>query len=186
MLKAIIFIWSSLKPVVVIILVFIIISSSLFIYDGYRTYQDRTLGAKLIKNIKVKSSCTGIVGTGEKLDLKFSLTNGNDQEVTLEKIGIDVNLLGANNKTFAKLVGTKPKSLKSPSDEAQFVDYIFKSEVELNANSKKDVVLTIQAASKNDAKAASHTIVVYKGKVVFSFIPESSIETSCQIQVRYP
>ena len=186
MLKAINFIWSSLKPVVVIIIVFIIIASSLFIYDGYRTYQDRTLGAKLIKNIKVKSSCTGIVSAGEKLDLKFSLTNGNDQKVTLEKIGIDVSLLGANNKTFAKLVETKPKSLKSPSDEAQFASYVFQPEVELNVNGKKDVALTIQAASKNDAKAATHTIVVYKGKVLFSFIPESSIETSCQIQIRYP
>ena len=186
MLKVYNFIWTSLKPVVVIILVFIIIASSLFIYDGYRTYQDRTLEAKLIKNIKVKSSCTEIVSAGEKLNLKFSLTNRNDQEVTLEKIGIDVSLLGANNKTFAKLVETKPKSLKSPSAEAQFVDYVFQPEVALSANGKKDLVLTIQAAGKNYAKAASHTIVVYKGKVLFSFIPESSIETSCQIQIRYP
>jgi len=179
------FIWFSLRPVVIIILVFIIIASSLFAYDQYRTYQERQLGATLIHNIKVKSACHKTVNAGSKFNLKFTIANQNNQKVDLEGIGIDVNLLGAKGKKFTKLLSTKPISSRIDSGQGQFEGYQFQPSLELGADEKTDILFAMQAASKSQAEASSHTIVAYKGKVVFYFTPEMSIEASCQIQVRY-
>ena len=180
------FIWFSLRPVVLIILVFIIIAFSLFAYDQYRTYQEKQLGATLIHNIRIKSTCNETVNAGSKFNLKFSVTNQNNQEVGLKKIDVDVNLLGTEGKEFTNLLSTKPTSLKIDGEQGQFEEYQFQPSLELLKDKKTDILFSMQAVSRNQAKASSHTIVAYKGKVVFYFTHEMSIEASCQIQVRYP
>lgn len=178
-------IWVSIKPVVIIILVFIIIGSALYAYDQYQVYQDRLLGAQLIKKTKAVSSCNTINNAGEKFDLKFTLKNGNDQKIVLEKIAIDVSLFGTNEKVFMKLIQVKPTALKIKGEQPQLEEFMFEPNIVLKANGKNDIVLKMQSTSRRQAKAAPHTIVIYKGRVVFFFNHEMSITTSCQIQVRY-
>jgi hypothetical protein len=184
-INAVKLIWVSIKPVVVIILVFIIIGSALYAYDRYQVYQDRLLGAQLIKKTESVSSCNTITNAGEKFDLKFTLKNGNNQKITLEKIAIDASLLGADKKVFMKLIQAKPTALKTKSEQLQLEEFMFEPNIVLKANGRNDVVLKMQSTSGKQAKAAPHTIVIYKGRVVFFFDHEMSITTSCQIQVRY-
>ncbi len=184
-LKIIDFIWASLKPVVIIILVFAVIASSLLAYDQYKKFQDRLLGRKLIKKIETVSSCTTIVNAGDKVDLKFTLINKNDQDVNLEKVGIDVSMLGTEEIKFMGLLQTNPKSSKVTDSQNQFETFMFKPSVVLEADNKKIVILKIQAASRKQASASPHTFVAYTGNVMFSFNHEMSIKTPCQIQVRY-
>ena len=179
------FVWVSLKPVVIIFLVFVLIASSLFAYDQYKKFQDRLLGSKLIKKIETVSSCTTIVNAGDKVDLKFTLINKNSQEISLEKVGIDVSILGTKEIKFMGLLQTNPKSSKVTESQNQFETFMFKPSVVLEADNKRTVILKMQAASRKQASASPHTFVAYAGNVMFFFNHEMSIKTPCQIQVRY-
>jgi hypothetical protein len=170
---------------VVIIGIFAILGSSLFAYDQYQTYKDRKLGAELIKKISVNSSCDKIVNAGEKFDLKFSLKNDNNQKVHVEKVGVGVSLLGTGEKKFFKLLNTNPSSSKLEGAQSQTAEFLFESDIVVRTTGKKNIVLKMGALGRNSAKTSPHTIVVYKGEVVFYFDHEMSLATSCQVQVRY-
>ena len=180
------FLWSSLKPIFLVFIILVVIATSLVVYDQYRAYQERKMGAKLIKNVEVRSSCDEIVNAGEKFNFVFSTYNKTGREIALEKIGIDVNILGIRNKNFTQLLSTKPTSLESKESPAQFKDYVFPTPVKILPHDKKTFALHLQAASKKEAQASSHTIVVYRGTVAFYFNYDMTIRSDCQIQVRYP
>ncbi|OGY25807.1 MAG: hypothetical protein A2Z11_00595 [Candidatus Woykebacteria bacterium RBG_16_43_9] len=184
--KSLAVMWSSLKPILLIVLVSIILAASLAAYDQYQSYQERRFGAELIKNINVKSSCDEIASTGQQFNFEFSTSNKSNTEVTLQRIGIDVNIIGVKGKKFTKLIGTKPSSREDKEDLAQFKEYVFPVPVKIKPNDTKTISLVMKALGKKEARASSHTIVVYKGTVVFYFNYEMTIRSDCQIQVRYP
>lgn len=186
MLKTINLIWSPLRPILLVVFVLIVIGVTLTAYDQYRTYQERRLGAKLITNIDIESSCDEIAGVGEKFNFNFTINNKNDKEVTLERIGIDINLISVGNKKFAEIINTNPAASKSNNGLIQFEEYVFHNPLKIGSTGEKSVSLTMRTASKKKAQAASHTIVVYKGTVVVYFNYDISIRSDCRIQVRYP
>src|SRR4030067_1227249 len=165
--KSLAVMWSSLKPILLIVLVSIILAASLVAYDQYQSYQERRFGAELIKNINVKSSCDEIASTGQQFNFEFSTSNKSNTEVTLQRIGIDVNIIGVKGKKFTKLIGTKPSSREDKEDLPQFKEYVFPAPVKIKPNDTKTISLVMKALGKKEARASSHTIVVYKGTVVF-------------------
>src|SRR3990167_1582375 len=179
-------VWTSLKPIALIFIVLVVIAASLLAYDQYRTLQEKQLGAKLVKNIDLVSVCNDIYKEDELYSLKFTVRNKNNEPVNLEKIELDISILGAEGKTYNRLLKTQPASSAFPSDNIQFKTYQLENPLIIGASDKSDFILFMQAASKIDAKAESHTIVIYKGKIIFDFSHEFSIETTCQLQVRYP
>lgn len=186
MLKTTYLIWSSLKPILLVIIVLLVIGSTLVAYDQYSTYQERQLGAKLITKIGIESSCDEITSSGEKFSLDFTIHNKNNREVTLERFGIDVNLLEGRGGKFTKLSNTKPVDSESTGSTTQLRKYVFQTPIKFRSNDKKPVRLTMQAREREEAQASPHTIVVYKGTIVFSFNYDISIRSDCRIQVRYP
>ena len=179
-------IWSSLKPILFIILILIVITAALVAYDQYQSYRERKFGAELIKEINIKSSCDEIVSTGEQFNFECSTNNKSNTEVILQKIGIDVNIIGVEDKKFTALIGTKPFSRESKETIAQFKEYVFPVPVKIGPGDTKTISLVMKALGKKEARASSHTIVVYKGTVAFYFNYDMTIRSDCQIQVRYP
>src|SRR3990172_711423 len=175
------FVWTSLKPIALIFIVSVVIAASLLAYDQYRTLQEKQLGAKLVKNIDLVSACNDIYKEDELYSLKFTVRNKNNKPVNLEKIELDISILGTEGKTYNRLLKTQPASSTFPSDDIQFKIYQLENPLIIGTNDKSEFTLFMQAASKVDAKAASHTIVIYKGKIIFDFNHEFSIETTCQI-----
>ena len=98
------FIWSSLKPIITIVLVFVIIGVSLFAYDQYRSYQEKQLGARLIKKLEVEPTCNNIVNAQDKFIYKFKISSRNKENVRLERVGIDISLIATTGKKFATLL----------------------------------------------------------------------------------
>ncbi|MDP2720654.1 MAG: hypothetical protein Q8O75_01810 [bacterium] len=180
------FVWTSLKPIALIFIILVIIAASLLAYDQYRVLQEKQLGAKLVKNIDLVSACNDIYKEDESYSLKFTVRNKNNKPVNLEKIELNSSILGTEGKTYNRLLKTQPVSSAFPSDNVQFKTYRLENPLIIRANDKSEFTLFMQAASKVTAKATSHTIVIYKGKIIFDFSHEFSIETTCQIQVRYP
>ena len=180
------FLWFSLKPIFLVFIILVVVATSLVVYEQYRAYQEKKMGAELIKNIDVRSSCDEIVTAGEKFNFVFSTYNKTGRKIALEKVGIDVSMLGIRNKKFTVLLSTKPMSVETKENPAQFKDYVFQTPVKILPSDKKDFTLHLQAASKKEARASSHTIVVYKGTVAFYFNYDMTIRSDCQIQIRYP
>jgi len=179
-------IWVILKPVLTPILMIIIISVSLLSFGTYQTYQDRKIGASLIKKIKVKTSCNETSNPNKEFSFKFTLTNKNKILVKLEKISVGINLLGMNNRRYAYLLNTLPSTQIENSSDDQFINYKLEKPLIFKGLEKKEIVINLKTASKEEARASPHTFVIYKGKIIFAFDHEMSIETNCQFQVRYP
>ncbi|MEX0621561.1 MAG: hypothetical protein WD187_01005 [Candidatus Woykebacteria bacterium] len=179
------FIWLSLRPVAVILLVFIVVVGSLFAYDTYYTYKDRKLGAQLIEKVKLESECGKTVNQMERLTLDFTITNTNSQDVNLEKLSIDQSILGVGDKNFFGNPRTVPLSTLTEKSE-NFAIFEFDIPLTVSDSSNEKVNLSLKATDKTSAGASSHTIVIYEGKIIFYFDHQMSIETPCQLQVRYP
>src|SRR3989344_2011391 len=150
------FLWSSLKPIFLVFIILVVIATSLVVYDQYRAYQERKMGAKLIKNVEVRSSCDEIVSACEKFNFVFSTYNKTGREIALEKVGIDVNILGVRNKKFTRLLSTKPMSVETKENPTQFKEYVFPNPVKILPRNKKAFTLHLQAVSKKEAQASSH------------------------------
>jgi hypothetical protein len=112
-LQAIGFIFKSLRPVFLILFIVVVIFASLLAYDRYNTIKERGLGASLIDNLDLKADCaTKLIKPGNKFDFKFTFNNKNSQPVFLEEVGVDLNILGTEDRKFTKLLKTQPPSKK--------------------------------------------------------------------------
>ena len=182
--KIISFIFDSLKPIGLIISILLILGAALFIYDQYHTLQERKTGVKLIENLKVEESCRKIVNAGEKFNLKFTFINGNSRSIGFEQLQINKGLLVIEGKKFLELASSSPSFVSKDTADPQYSNYYF-GDVNVKRTSKLPFALAFQATSKEEAKAATHSIVVYKGSMLFVFEYEITIEVPCEIQVRY-
>ena len=184
--KPIIFIIISLRPLLLIIVLFTIIGGSLYAYDQYSTYQEKALGSKLIDKIDIKPTCDEIINPSESFTFKFQILNNNDQKVSLQEISIDINLLGTQKRKYSKFIDSNPQSEAIVERSTQFQSISYPKPVDIRENSTEQVNLNFKANTKEESGASSHTIVAYSGKIIFSFDHEITIETKCQFQVRYP
>lgn len=182
-LRIIRFIFLSLTPLAVVVSVLVVIGSSLIIYDQIQTHRERHLGAELIRNLKLDSSCSTIVNAAEKFDLVFTLTNSNNVPINFKTLQVDKSLLGVEEKQFMDLVATDPSFSGTGRENGQPV-YYFK-DASIGGKSKLPISLTLQAKGRSEAGANPHTIVIYKGKISFDFEHEMTIQTPCEIQIRY-
>ncbi|OGY32052.1 MAG: hypothetical protein A3A57_02960 [Candidatus Woykebacteria bacterium RIFCSPLOWO2_01_FULL_41_12] len=176
----------SLKPIFIIFFILVTLFTALFVYDRLKTNQDRALGTKLSENLNVKSSCiSSLIGQNERFDFSFIFTNGNSQSIFIQKVGIDLNLLGDKDTKISSLLSTN-----SPSNpigiEDRFFTYEFSPPVEISAKSSQELILRLQTTTRKAAKANPNTIVVYEGEVSFLLSPEMTNTANCKIQVRYP
>ena len=185
-LRALFLILKSLRPVLIIILILFTLFAGLFIYDRLKTNEERRLGAELSKNLDVKSACnTSLIGQNEKFDFTFVFTNNNPQPVFVHRVGIDLDLLGRNDKKYSSLLSTVPDS--NPIEpEHKFYFYEFATAVEIPQQSKTEIILKLQTTARKEAKANPNTIVIYDGEVTFLLSPEMTNTENCKIQVRYP
>ena len=178
------FIFGSLKFPALLIFVLIIILSSFFIYDQYHTYQERKIGRELIKNLNIEGSCKQIVNPDQKIDVKFTFTNGNNEAISLNSLQIEKGLFESENKKYLEVIAIEPSFSKIKIDNSQSREYQFENTL---AQPSKDlsIIVSLKAKSRQESGANPHTIVVYSGKMLFEFEHEISIEAPCQIQVRY-
>ncbi|OGY23383.1 MAG: hypothetical protein A2172_04100 [Candidatus Woykebacteria bacterium RBG_13_40_15] len=183
-MKTIINIFKSLQPIFLISIIVLVLAAIFFSYDQYATFKENKLADSLTGNLVLKSSCKTIVNEGAKFDLKFTLENKNNVPIKVEQFGIDQNFLGQNQRKFMDLVSSSPKSIRDGS-ENQYLLSNFQSVVEVAASSKKDFTFTMQAATRTKAGAKPATILVYKGKVMFSLEHGITAEAPCEIQIRY-
>lgn len=184
LIKAIKFIFSSLTPLVVAASALIIIGASLFVYDQIQTYNDRRLGAELIKNLKADSACSQTVKAGDKFETSFTFTNDNQVPIKLQTLQMEKALLGAAEKKFIWLVATNPQFSAIGAGTDEQLTYNFESLV-VKSKSSLPLTLTFQAGSRTEAGAKPHTFVVYTGKIKFNFEHQMTIEAPCEIQVVY-
>lgn len=185
-IQSLIFIWIALKPFLLVVLLFIIIGGSLYTYDQYRTYQEKALGSKLIDKIDINSTCDEIINPSGNFTFKIQIQNKNNQKVSLQEIGIDINLLGTKGLVFSQFIDSNPNSEAVIDKSTQFQSIAFPKPVDILENGQEQVNLNFKAGTKEGSEASSHTIVAYSGKIIFSFDHEITIETKCQFQVRYP
>jgi len=183
-LKIIKAILSSLTPLAIVGSIVVVIGSSLIIYDQVRTYKERGLGAKLIKNLEVESSCKQIVNAEGKFNLEFNFKNKNPQTIALKEIQTDKGLVGTGGKEFLNIISTSPAFEKTDATQPDKITYQF-SQVVAPSNGDLKITLSLKAKSREEAKAESHTIVIYTGSLFFDFEHEITIEVPCEIQVRY-
>ncbi len=184
--KVFIFIFTALRPVLLVALVIIILGGALYVYDQYRTYQEKRLGAQLIDRIGIEPICDEIISPNEKFSFKFNIQNKNNQKVSLKEVGIDINLLGLKENKFSEFIDSNPKSEVLAGGSTQLESIFFQAQQDIQKGKTKNVSLNFKANSKKDSGATSHTIVSYTGKIIFLFDHEITIETKCQFQVRYP
>lgn len=185
-IQPLIFIWIALKPFLLVVLLFIIIGGSLYTYDQYRTYQEKALGSKLIDKIDINPTCDEIINPNDNFTFNFEILNKNNRRVSLQEVGIDINLLGTKKRGFSQFIDSNPKSEAVIDKSTQFQSIAFPKPVGILKNGKKQIDLNFKAGTKEGSEASSHTIVTYSGKIIFSFDHEITIETKCQFQVRYP
>lgn len=184
-LNVLFIILKSLRPILLVAFVFFVLFGTLFIYDQVKTIQDRNLAATLSKNIDVKSTCTTeLIGSNEKFDLKFSFRNSNKQSVFVEKVGVDLDLLGLGEKKFSRLLSTKPTS-RVIGVEKNFQLFEFSNPVEIKGEDKSEFVLNMQTTTRKTAMTNPNTIVIYEGEIRFFLSPEFTNTGNCKIQVRY-
>ena len=186
LIQPLLFIWVALKPFLLVVLLFIVIGGSLFAYDQYRTHQEKVLGSKLIDKIDINPTCDEIINPNNNFTFKFQILNKNTQKVSLQEVGIDINLLGTQEKEFSQFIDSNPKSEAVVEQSTQFQSIAFPKPVDIPENGEEQVDLNFKAGTKEGSEASSHTIVAYSGKIIFSFDHEITIETKCQFQVRYP
>lgn len=174
-----------LQPFLVILSIILAFSVTLFIYDLIKTSRERRLGAALAENLDIKSSCiTNLVGQNENFDFSFTFNNKNSQSVFIEKVGVDLNLLGAKDKKFSSLISTTPNSVFQKLERG-FYFYQFDPAIEIAPKEKREVVLKLRTSTKKHAKANPNTIVIYSGNIVFYLSPEITNIADCSIQIRY-
>ena len=184
-LNVLFIILKSLRPILLVAFVFFVLFGTLFIYDQVKTIQDRNLAATLSKNIDVKSTCTTeLIGSNEKFDLKFSFRNSNKQSVFVEKVGVDLDLLGLGEKKFSRLLSTKPTS-RVIGVEKNFQLFEFSNPVEIKGEDKSEFVLNMQTTTRKTAMTNPNTIVIYEGEIRFFLSPDFTNTGNCKIQVRY-
>jgi hypothetical protein len=183
-MKTIVNIFKSLRPIIIISIIVLILAAIFFSYDQYVTFKENKLAGSLTGNLFLKSSCKTIVNEEAKFDLKFTLENKNDISIQIERLGIDQNFLGQDQKRFMDLVSTNPTSI-TDGYEDQYLLSNFRNVVEVAAKNKKDLILTMQAKSRSIAGAKKATIVVYTGKILLSLKHSITAEAPCEIQVRY-
>ncbi len=172
------------QPAFAVLAIIIILGSSLLIYQRTVQVKDSQLGDKLSKNFSLNTDCAAIVNAGQPADLKFDFENKNSQSIGLESLGVDVNLTGADGKTYTKIVKTNPPFENIVEKEKQFTTLSFVN-LSIAAKSKKEIILTLQTSSKEEAKASPETIVGYTGNILFSFAHDIITKPTCRIQVRY-
>lgn len=184
-LQAIAFIFKSLRPVFLILFIIVVIFASLLAYDRYNTIKERKLGASLIDNLNVEADCaTKLIKPGDKFDFKFTFNNKNSQSVFLEEVGVDLNILGTEERKFTKLLKTQPPS-KKEEEEGRLDIYKLDSDLVIAPKSNKTFILKMQTASRKQAKAKPDTLVIYEGKLYFFISPEITSAAVCKVQVRY-
>ena len=182
--KIVRFVFTSLTPLAAIISIIVVVGSSLLIYDQIQTYNDRKLGAELIKNLKADSSCSKTAKAGDKFDLSVTFTNGNTAAINLQAVQIEKTILGTTDKKFIWLVASSPPFSAIGTSTTQYLNYNFEN-LTVKSKSSLPISLTLQASDRKTAGAKPHTFVIYSGKLVFDFEHGMTIEAPCEIQVVY-